>query len=330
VKRTALGRFKHEGASTAVSHDGRVAVYSGDDERFEYLYRFVSTGRYDPTNRAANLRLLDDGVLSVARFDADGKMTWLPLVYGQGPLTQANGFTSQADVVIEARRAADLVGATPMDRPEDVEPHPTTGHVYVVLTFNERRQPETGAKARERTNPANPRPHNKWGHIIELIPPTVDGKPDHTAAAFMWEFFLLAGDPHNPEHGARYHGLPSEHGWLAAADNLAFDPKGRIWIATDGQDDAAGFADSVYAADTSGPGRGITRLFFNGPRGAEICGPCFTPDGKTLFIAVQHPADEENSTFDQPSTRWPDFQPTMPPRAAVLAITRDDGSDIGG
>jgi uncharacterized protein len=269
-------------------------------------------------------------VLSVARFDVDGTMTWVPLVQGQGPLTATNGFPSQAEVVIEARRAADLVGATPMDRPEDIEPHPTTGRVYVVLTFNERRKPATEANARQRINPANPRPNNRWGHILELIPPSVDGKPDHTAAAFTWEFFLLAGDPQNPAHGAKYPGPLSAHGWLAAADNLAFDPKGRLWITTDGQDDAAGVADAVYAADTAGPGRGITRLFFNAPRGAEVCGPCFTPDGRTLFLAVQHPADEESSTFDTPSTRWPDFQPSMPPRAAVLAITKDDGGEIGG
>jgi hypothetical protein len=111
---------------------------------------------------------------------------------------------------------------------------------------------------------------------------------------------------------------------------VAFDPKGRIWISTDGQDDVAGFNDSLYAAQTSGPGRGVTRAFFNGPRGSEICGPAFTPDGKTLFLAVQHPGDEKGSTFEQPSTRWPDFRDGMPPRSSVLAITRDDGGEIGG
>ena len=322
VKRTALGRFKHEGATTAVSHDCRVAVYSGDDERMEYVYKFVTRGRFDPRDRAANRDLLDDGTLYVALFHADGTMRWLPLVHDQGPLTAANGFHSQADVVIEARRAADVLGATPMDRPEDIEPHPLSGHVFVVLTFNERRTDK-------QLNAANPRANNRHGHIIEIVPPTVDGRADHTALECRWEFFLLGGDPRKPEHGARYHSPVSSEGWLACPDNIAFDPRGRVWIATDGQDDMIGYADSVYAAETTGPRRGGTRLFFNAPRGAEICGPEFTPDGKTLFLAIQHPGEEKGSSFDTPSTRWPDFRPDLPPRAAVVAITKDDGGPIG-
>jgi uncharacterized protein len=322
VKRTALGRFKHEGATAAVSHDARVAIYLGDDERFEYLYKFVTAAKFQPNNLGANRELLDQGTLYVARFEANGKMHWLPLVHGQGRLTSANGFGSQADVVIEARRAADLVGATTMDRPEDVETNPVNGRVYVVLTNNTQRKPA-------QVNPANPRPNNKWGQILEIVPPRVNGAPDHTATECDWEFFLIAGDPSDSKQSARYGGPVSTNGWLACPDNVAFDPRGRIWIATDGQDDAAGFADSVYAADTFGPGRGITRLFFNGPRGAEICGPCFTLNGNTLFVAVQHPGDEEGSTFETPSTRWPDFKDGMPPRPAVLAITRTGGGEIG-
>lgn len=322
VKRTALGRFKHECATSAVSYDGRVAIYSGDDERMEYVYKFVTRDRYDARNAAANRDLLDHGTLYVARFEASGKMRWLPLVHGQGPLTRANGFADAGDVMIEARRAADLLGATPMDRPEDVEAHPETGHVYVVLTFNEQRKPE-------QVDAANPRGPNKYGHIIEIVPPMVNGKPDHTATECAWEFFMVGGDPANPEHAARYHGKVSSSGWVVAPDNVAFDPKGRIWISTDGQDDWAGFADSVYAAETSGPRRGVTRNFFSAPRGAEICGPAFTPDGKTLFLSIQHPADEKGSTFDKPSTRWPDFKPDMPPRPAVVAITKLDGGEIG-
>jgi uncharacterized protein len=328
VKRTSLGRCNHECANTTISHDGRIAVYSGDDKRMEYVYKFVTRDAFHAQKSEANRDLLDNGTLFVARFEAAGKMRWLPLVFGQGPLIQANGFENQGDVLIDTRRAADLMGATPMDRPEDVEVNPATGRVYVVLTFNENRRPD-------QVDAANPRGPNKHGHIIEIIPPMVNGKADHTATECAWEFFILGGDPRNPEHGARYGnsgngaGTVSANGWIAAPDNLAFDPKGRIWIATDGQDDWCGFADSLYAAETSGPQRGVTRNFFSGPRGAEITGPAFTPDGKTLFLSVQHPGDEKGSTFDKPSTRWPDFNPTMPPRPAVVAITKADGGEIG-
>lgn len=322
VKRTALGRFKHEGATAVVSHDGRVVVYMGDDERFECLYKFVTTGTYRADNLAANRDLLDQGTLYVARFEADGKMHWLPLVHGQGPLTAANGFASQADVVIEARRAADLAGATTMDRPEDVKTNPHSGRVYVVLTNNNLRKPE-------QVDAANSRAENRWGQILELVPPTVNGRHDHTATTNDWEFFLIAGNPADAKHSARYLGPVSDKGWLACPDNVAFDRHGHIWITTDGQRAASGFADSVYAADTAGPGRGVTRLFFNGPRGAEMTGPCFTPDSKTFFVAVQHPGDERGSTYDKPSTRWPDFKDDMPPRPAVLAITKADGGEIG-
>ncbi len=318
VKRTALGRFARECASTAVSHDGRVAVYSGDDARMEYVYKFVTKGRVG-TSRD----LLDEGTLYAARFEADGRMRWLPLVFGEGKLTAANGFRSQADVVIEARRAADMVGATPMDRPEDVEVHPATGRVYVVMTYNERRKPGE-------VNVANPRGPNKYGHIIEIVPPLAGGQPDHTASECAWGFFLMAGDPRNPEHGARYAAPVSANGWVCAPDNLGFDPKGRIWITTDGQGEIENFNDSLYAAQVSGPGRGATRCFFVGPSGAEVSGPAFTPDGKTLFLSVQHPGNDEGSSFEKPSTRWPDFAPGVPPRSAVVAITRKDGGEIGG
>ena len=322
VKRTALGRFKHEAATVAIAPDGRVVVYSGDDERFQYVYRYVSTGRFDVKNRPANMTLLDDGVLSVAKFEADGRLIWMPLVWGMGPLTQENGFNGQADVLIETRRAAELLGATKMDRPEDIETNPVTGRVYLVLTSNDKRE-------EAQKDAANPRAKNIFGHILELAPPVAGGEtPDHAADEFRWDIFLLGGDPSDAGSGARYHPEISRDGWLTTPDNIAFDSRGRMWIATDGANDN-GFADGVWASDVEGPGRALTRHFLHAPRGAELCGPCFTPDDATLFVAVQHPGQEPGSTFDAPSTRWPDFKDAIPPRPAIVAITAR-GKPIGG
>lgn len=327
VKRTALGRFKHEAATTVVAVDGRLVVYMGDDEAGQFLYRYVSVDAFDPGRGGANSALLDEGTLCVARFDDDG-LSWLPLVHGQGPLTAANGFASQADVLIDARVAAAALGATPMDRPEDVETDPATGRVYVMLTNNTHRDAA-------HLDAANPRAKNEHGHILELIPPaSPDGTLDHSADRYQWDIFLLAGDV---QSGARY-GEGSE-AWISSPDNCAFDPKGRLWIASDQGTKQAdhGIADGMFACDTDGEGRGVLKFFYAVPRGAECCGPCFTPDGTTLFVAVQHPAEGKRdgegnfeSRYEAPSTRWPDFDVNTPPRPAVVAIVKDDGRMIGG
>jgi secreted PhoX family phosphatase len=316
-KRTALGRAKHEGAAGIVSKDGRYVIYMGDDQRYEYVYRFVTGARIDRANPRANRDILDDGVVSVARYNTDGTLDWLPLVHGQGPLTAANGFLGQADVLIEKRRAADLLKATRMDRPEDVEANPVTQNVYVLLTLNERRRPEEA-------DAANPRPDNRFGHIVEMIPP--DG--DHAAAQFKWEILLRCGDPAIADVGATFSTATTRNGWFGMPDNLAFDSQGRMWIATDGNSRArTGRTDGLWGVETEGPLRGTSRHFYRVPVGAEMCGPFFTPDDETLFVAVQHPG--QDSTFGKPSTRWPDFKPDMPPRPSVVAITRRGRGRIG-
>lgn len=321
VKRTALGRFKHECATTTLTPDGRVVVYSGDDEVFEYVYRFISDAKVDMDNPTANKDILDKGVLSVARFHDDDTMEWLPLLYGQNGLDESNGFTSQADICIYTRRAADIVGATPMDRPEDVEVNPVTGSVFIALTKN---------TERKETNSANPRSNNKYGHIIELTPPKDDDSHDHGAQHYGWDIFLQAGNPQKAKHQAYYQSCVSEHGWLANPDNVAFDGQGRIWIATDGQGKSIDKCDGLYAAECSGDAKGSTKLFFNAPLGAEICGPAFTPDSKTLFLSIQHPAEKPStSSFNDPSTRWPDFDKDTPPRPSVIAITHKNDKIIG-
>ena len=314
VKHTALGRMAHEGATVAISERGRPVVYMGDDARFEYLYKFVADGRYDPDDRAGAMRLLERGTLLVARFRDDGTGDWLPLVMGSGPLTEAARFHSQADVVINARRAADLLGATKMDRPEDVEPSPVTGKVYVVMTGNERR---TAAQL----DKANPRASVKYGHIIELLE---DGG-DHTAPRFRWEMFILAGDPREPAHRAAYQGRTDVNPF-AMPDNIGFDDRGRLWVTTDGNDETLGPNDGVWVVDTEGPDRGRARQFLSGPIGAELCGPAFTPDYRTVFVAVQHPGSVPKVTYDKPGSRFPDYRPDMPPRPSVLAIYREAGS----
>jgi len=321
VKRTALGRFKHEGATAVVNKDGRVVLYSGDDERFDYLYKFVTAGKFDPINRDANKDLLDSGTLYVAKFNADGTLTWMPLVFGAQWLTPDQGFNSQADILIETRRAADLLGATPMDRPEDVETNPVTGAVYMALTNNTSRKPD-------RLDKANPRADNKHGHIVEMLPPGFGTDADHTATTYKWNVMLLAGDPSKAD-AAQYAAGVTENGWLSCPDNVAFDSKGRLWISTDGAQNAAKIADGIWACDVAGSGRALTKRFLRLPTGAEMCGPEFTPDDRTFFVAVQHPAEDEGSSYDKPSTRWPDFKPNLPPRPSVVAITKRGGGVVG-
>lgn len=325
-KRTALGRTKHEGAESIVAENGKVVFYLGDDERFDYVYKFVTDGTYNPDDRAANMDLLDAGTLYVAKFNDDGTMQWLPMIHGEGPLTQENGFASQADILIETRRAGDLLGATKMDRPEDVQPNGVNGKVYVMLTNNTKRKDD-------QVDAANPRAENAFGHIIEIAE---DGG-DFTASSGKWEVLLKCGDPSVAEVGATFSTETTKNGWFGMPDNCAIDAAGRLWVSTDGNNNkATGRTDGLWAVDTEGDARATSKLFFRVPVGGELCGPLFTPDDETAFVAVQHPGDGGEdwdghgrpSYYEDLSTRWPDFKDDMPVRPSVLAITKIGGGKI--
>jgi uncharacterized protein len=189
----------------------------------------------------------------------------------------------------------------------------------VMLTNNTRRKPGQEDKA-------NPRANNEFGHIIEMTP----NGGDHAATAFKWEVLVTCGDHKLASTGASFNKATSKDGWFGMPDNVAFDPDGRMWVATDGNKKSrTGRNDGIWAMETEGPARGTSRHFFRVPNGAEMCGPCFTPDGETLFVAVQHPGEGKGSSFAAPATRWPDFKPTMPPRPAILAITKKGGGKVG-
>jgi secreted PhoX family phosphatase len=330
VKRTALGRAAHEGAWVAVTKDGRAVVYSGEDARFEYIYKFVSRDRIAPagngqTAAQANATLLDHGTLYVARFNADGSGDWLPLVHGQGPLTPGNGFADQGEVVIKTRQASDLLGATKMDRPEWLAIDPRNGEVYCTLTNNSAR----GVGANPGVDAANPRANNVFGQIIRW-----KERSDFDATRFSWNHLVLAGDPSNARPDAR----GNVRGDLyACPDSIAFDSRGVLWIQTDAhasqmnQGEMANIGNNqMLACDVA---TGETRRFLTGPANCEITGCTFTPDGRTMFINVQHPGETPSDRSDPADTTrfssWPDIPVNGRPRSATVVVRRDDGGVVG-
>jgi secreted PhoX family phosphatase len=333
-KRTALGRCKHEAATTAIAKSGQVVVYSGDDQQFDYVYKFVSKDKVNRRRREDNFDLLDKGTLYVAKFNDDGSGRWLPLTI-ENP-TLAAQFSSQGEILIKTRLAADAVGATAMDRPEDVQPNPVNGKVYMTMTNNSAR---TTIVADAGSARANPRVPNLNGHIIELT----EDHDDHAATKFTWKIFILCGNPEInllTNKNQLTPGLPStatffagfaevdKLGKIASPDNIAFDRKGNLWIATDGQPASADIGrpnDAIHAVPTEGRDRGHLRQFLSGPRECEICGPEFSPDDRTLFCAIQHPG--EGGGVPNTRSNWPDRHGVALP--SVVAVTHDDNRRIG-
>lgn len=311
-KHTALGRFKHEGANVIISRDGRAVAYLGDDERFDYLYKFVSERTYRPGDRRHNLTLLESGTLYVAKLTA-GAGSWIKLV--SGTRSHVPGMSAE-EVLTFTRLAGDAVGATKMDRPEDVEPSPRTGKVYVALTNNNRRGVGTNPTA----DPANPRANNRHGHILELV----EAGGDHAAETFAWSLPIICGEPTDPTtYFAGYD--KSKVSPISCPDNVAFDRAGNLWIATDGN--ALGGNDGLFATAVEGAERGHLKQFLTVPVGAETCGPFITSDDRSVFVAVQHPGEVDGATIDAPASTWPDGDFAKP---GVAVVWRLNGGRVGG
>ncbi|MFC9634968.1 PhoX family protein [Streptomyces mirabilis] len=338
-KHTALGRFKHEAASVRLTDDGRPVVYTGDDERFDYFYKFVGSKRMrhgsSRSVREHNLSLLDEGTLYVARLtgdspaaeidgsgklpadgEFDGSGEWIPLATAtaHGAVSHVDGMTAE-EVLVFTRLAGDKVGATKMDRPEDIQPSPHTGKVYVVLTNNTNRGKAGSAGADE----ANPRNANKHGHILELT----ERRGRAEATTFGWSLFLVAGDPADP--ATYFAGFPKDRvSPISCPDNVAFDPHGNLWISTDGNQ--LGSHDGLLDVATKGERRGELKQFLTVPTGAETCGPII--QDRRVLVAVQHPGEIDGASVEKPASNWPDG-PGEIVRPAVVSVWRTDGCDIG-
>ncbi|GAB2767243.1 PhoX family phosphatase [Nocardioides salsibiostraticola] len=331
-KHTMLGRFKHEGANIVISKYQRAVAYMGDDERGDYLYRFVSADKYDPAKTAKarrhNMRLLTKGTLYVARLTGDGaddgindgKGRWIKLCSDTRSFVPG---MSVADVLLFTRLAADKVGPTKMDRPEDVEPNLVNGKVYAALTNNSQRgstfapdeaNPVTTSMVR--SGPGQPLAQasgNRNGYVLEMTP----RNGNHAAPGFLWNLLLICGDPEAAE--TYFGGVDkSTVSPISCPDNVTFDDTGALWISTDGN--ALGANDGIFRVPTSGPDRGQVRQFVTMPRGAEACGPLIADHNRSLFFAVQHPGEIDGATFEDQASTWPhtdDF-----PRPSVCVAYR--------
>ena len=337
-KHSSLGRFKHEGTNVIVAESGHVVAYMGDDERFDYLYKFVSADTYREGDRAHNMTLLSAGNLYVAKFTGnspaaeitgtgavpadgsfDGTGEWLPLVVDGASAVPG---MSLEEVLVYTRIAADKVGPTKMDRCEDVQPSLLTGKVYVACTNNSDR----GKAGKEGATEVNPRNANRDGHIVEI---TETG--DQTSTVFAWNLLMVCGDPAQGDV-TYFSGFPVDQvSPISCPDNLAFDSVGNLWISTDGAPSGIGRADGLFKVTLDGAERGKVEQFLALPRESETCGPIIHDDERTVFVSVQHPGEE--GTFDAPNSYFPDYVPagTTPapgqvraPRPAVVQVFRTD------
>jgi hypothetical protein len=326
LKRTALGRFFHENAAIVINDDGHVVIYMGDDAKGEHLYKFVSKLKYKEGNDEHNRHLLEDGTLHVAKFNGDttdlkGTGRWIALKHGANGLTNENGFTDQADVLIHARLAASAVGATTMDRPEWVAVHPDKQSVYCTLTNNNKR----GKDEAQPPNAVNPRVNNIYGHIVRWHPK----QGDHTNEEFNWDLYVLAGNPQNhSDAGAGSANIHSEN-MFNSPDGIGFDAAGRLWILTDGKDSNTGDYEGMGNNQMlcGDPYTGEIKRFMTGPKNAEITGLCFSEDNKTLFVGIQHPGDGRKTVDGSFSSNFPDGGNSKP-RSSVVMINRDDGKSF--
>ncbi|GAA1922180.1 PhoX family phosphatase [Nocardioides lentus] len=331
-KHTMLGRFKHEGANVIISREGYAVAYMGDDERGDYLYKFVSKRKMAKGRSGAardrNKKLLTEGTLYVARLVGDGAEDgtydgtgrWIPLCSDTESFV--DGWTVE-DILVDTRLAADAVAPTRMDRPEDVEPNLVNGRVYAALTNNSQRgtrfpadeaNPITTSQVRDSLDgELTPAAGNNNGYVLEMLA----ARGDHAAPAFTWNLLLVCGDPEAQE--TYFGGYPKEEvSPISCPDNVAFDTKGNLWISTDGN--RLGSNDGIFRVPVAGAERGNVQQFLTVPRGAEACGPLLTDGDRALWTAVQHPGELDGSSFDEPGSTWPhtdDF-----PRPSVVVTYR--------
>lgn len=313
-KHTALGRLKHENAEVVLSNDSKLVVYMGDDEKGEYIYKYVSNNKYEKNNGASDL--LENGILYVAHFEESGTGNWIELN------EKSTGFDSLDKISIFTRDAATNTGATPMDRPEWIASNPFNAEIYCSLTNNKNRgiKKNLGGKKMPNLGP-NPREKNQFGQIIKIIPQQMD----HESNQFKWEIFALAGNPRKFPANDLRSGSKNINGnnMFNSPDGLVFNSLGDLFIQTDGNysdtDEFSGMGNNQMLV--ARPNTKEIKRFLVGPKECEITGLTWSGDKKTMFVGIQHPGELSGSNF-------PDFNGSLP-KSCIIAIEKNDNSVIG-